>query len=148
MTQIAAFAVSQHFCPLVERGPETDRQQAQASSKRYRSIRLSTTIMFRMSNYHKQNPETDFSNFQLLHELFRHRAADPIQTNLLAFPKLGFADYEYFTGESLDRFTDGAAWHYYKTNPRRVCQTTEHRPHGRQYRYCRMLICFIANRGG
>lgn len=75
-----------------------------------------------MSNNHAdENPEIDLSKFQLLHEVFRHRAADPIQTNLMAFPKSGFADYEYFTGKVLDRFTDAAAWHYYaKANLRTV----------------------------
>ncbi|MCJ1381650.1 hypothetical protein MMC17_004761 [Xylographa soralifera] len=67
-----------------------------------------------MSEVHKKNPEIDLSKFQLLHEVFRHRAADPVQVPLMAFPKLGFADYEYFTGKILDRFTDTAAWHYMK----------------------------------
>ena len=73
-----------------------------------------------MSTGHVQNPEVDFSKLQLLDEVLRHRAADPIQTNLLAFPNSGFADYEYFTGKALDRYTDAAAWHYTKANLRVV----------------------------
>ncbi|KAF6229077.1 hypothetical protein HO133_007191 [Letharia lupina] len=69
-----------------------------------------------MSNNDAENPEIDLSRFQLLHEVFRHRAADPIQRPLMAFPKSGFADYEYFTGKVLDQFTDTAAWHYAKAN--------------------------------
>lgn len=69
-----------------------------------------------MSNGHAGNPEIELSKFQLLHDVFRHRAADPIQTPLMAFPKSGVADYEYFTGKVLDRFTDTAAWHYTKAN--------------------------------
>ena len=68
------------------------------------------------------NSEIDFSKFQLLHEVFRHRAADPIQTKLMAFPRVSFADFEYFTGNTLDRFTDAAAWHYAKANIRTVRQ--------------------------
>ena len=70
----------------------------------------------KMSDHQAINPETDFSKFQLLHEVFRHRAADPIQTKLMAFPRVGFADFEYFTGKTLDQFTDAAAWHYAKAN--------------------------------
>ena len=76
-----------------------------------------------MSNNHAENPAIDLSKFQLLHEVFRHRAVDPVQTNLIAFPKSGFADYEYFTGKVLDRYTDAAAWHYAKSNLRTVRQT-------------------------
>lgn len=78
-----------------------------------------------MSDYQTMNSEVDFSKFQLLHEVFRHRAADPIQTKLMAFPRFGFADYEYFTGRDLDQFTDAAAWHYAKANLRTVRQIGE-----------------------
>jgi len=78
------------------------------------------------SNDHAENPEIDFSNFQLLHEVFRHRAADPIQLPLMAFPKSGFADYEHFTGKILDRFTDKAAWHYDKANLQTVRQNDQY----------------------
>ncbi|KAL9607296.1 MAG: hypothetical protein Q9167_007777 [Letrouitia subvulpina] len=61
-----------------------------------------------------QNPPIDFSCNHLLHDVFRIRAADPIQTPLLAFPKSsrGIADFEYFTAKDLNRFTDTAAWWY------------------------------------
>ena len=78
-----------------------------------------------MSKSHVENPEIDFSQFQLLHQVFRHRAADPIQVPLMAFPKSGFADYEYFTGKVLDRFADTAAWHYTKANLRTVRRPDE-----------------------
>ena len=79
-----------------------------------------------MSGDRAKNPEVDVSKFQLLHDVFRHRAADPVQRNLLAFPKSSFADYEYFTGKTLDRFTDTAAWRYIKMNLRTVLQTSVH----------------------
>ncbi|KAL9129611.1 MAG: hypothetical protein Q9217_001967 [Psora testacea] len=60
-----------------------------------------------------KNPPIDFSKFHLLHEVFRHRGADPHQTPLMAFPKHVHDDYEYFTGQDLDRFTDCAAWVYH-----------------------------------
>lgn len=96
-----------------------------------------------MSNNHAdENPEIDLSNFQLLHEVFRHRAADPIQTNLMAFPKSGFADYEYFTGKILDRFTDAAAWHYAKVNLRTVRQN--HWSTGPSHHQCQCLcVCML-----
>ena len=78
-----------------------------------------------MPNDDAENPEIDFSKFQLLHEVFRHRAADPIQAPLMAFPKSGFADYEYFTGRVLDQFTDTAAWYYTEANLRTVRQNDE-----------------------
>ena len=68
------------------------------------------------------NSEIDFSKFQLLHEVFRHRAADPIQTKLMAFPRAGFKDFESFTGKALDQFTDSAAWYYAKANLQTVRQ--------------------------
>ena len=73
-----------------------------------------------MSEHQITNSEIDFSKFQLLHEVFRHRAADPFQTKLMAFPRVGFADFEYFTGETLDRFSDAAAWHYTEASLRTV----------------------------
>ena len=61
-----------------------------------------------------ENPPVDLSSFHLLHDVFRARAADPVQVPLLAFPRSprGAADFEYFTGKDLDRFTDEAAWYY------------------------------------
>lgn len=93
-----------------------------------------------MSNNDAENPEIDLSRFQLLHEVFRHRAADPIQRPLMAFPKSGFADYEYFTGKVLDQFTDTAAWHYAKANIQTVRQNDEDWPNKCQYLYSRILI--------
>ena len=58
------------------------------------------------------NPPVDFSEFHLLHEVFRHRAADLHQGPLLAFPQQRHDDFEYFTGKDLDRYVDCAAWVY------------------------------------
>ena len=69
----------------------------------------------------EENPPIDLSSFHLLHDVFRVRAADPIQVPLLAFPKTRAADFEYFTGKDLDRFTDAAAWHYVKAEMSMVC---------------------------
>ncbi|KAL8940475.1 MAG: hypothetical protein Q9216_002804 [Gyalolechia sp. 2 TL-2023] len=62
------------------------------------------------------NPPVDFSHFHLLDDVFRVRATDPVQVPLLAFPKSQAADFEYFTGKDLDRFTDEAAWYYSKAD--------------------------------
>lgn len=61
---------------------------------------------------HVENPEVDGSNFRFLHQLFQHRAADPVQVPLIAFPKSGVTDYEHFTAIDLDRYSTFAAWHY------------------------------------
>ena len=58
------------------------------------------------------NGPVDVSEFKLLDQVFRHRAADPCQVPLLAFPKTDHADFEYFTGRDLNHFTDSAAWTY------------------------------------
>ena len=42
----------------------------------------------------------------------------------MAFPRVGFADFEYFTGKALDQFTDAAAWHYAKANLKMVRQVS------------------------
>ena len=68
------------------------------------------------------SPADDLGTFNFLDEVFRCRAADKIQTPLMAFPKSerGAADFEYFNGQDLDRFTDRAAWHYTAENLRTV----------------------------
>ena len=58
----------------------------------------------------KLNSPVDIGKYRLLDQVFRHRAADPCQVPLLAFPKHNHADFEFFTGRQLDRFTDSAAW--------------------------------------
>ena len=67
------------------------------------------------------NPPVDFCSFRLLNDVFRVRAADPVQVPLLAFPKSRAADFEYFTGKDLDRFTDAAALYYTKIEMPTVC---------------------------
>lgn len=64
----------------------------------------------------------DPASFQLLDDVFRLRAADKIQTPLMAFPRSerGVSDYEYFTGQDMDRFTDQAAWHYMRSELKSV----------------------------
>lgn len=53
-------------------------------------------------------------DFVLLDDLFRLRAADPVQVPLLGLPKSekGAKDFELLTGQDLDRFVDRAAKHY------------------------------------
>ena len=76
---------------------------------------------------HHQNPSVEASKFRLLHEVFRHRAADPVQVPLMAFPKSKFSDFELFTAQDLDRFVDTAAWHYSQANLQTVRSTKEKR---------------------
>ncbi len=56
-------------------------------------------------------------DFVLLDDLFRLRAADPIQVPLLAFPKSEkrTEDFERLTGQDLNRFVDRAAKSYVKS---------------------------------
>lgn len=58
----------------------------------------------------KANIPVDVGEYRLLDQVFRHRAADSCQVPLLAFPRCDHADFEFFTGRQLDRFTDAAAW--------------------------------------
>lgn len=58
----------------------------------------------------KVNSPVDVGKYRLLDQVFRHRAGDPCQVPLLAFPRYDHADFEFFTGRQLDRFTDSAAW--------------------------------------
>lgn len=67
------------------------------------------------------NPPVDFSDFQLLHDVFKIRSADPIQVPLLAFPRSRADDFEYFTADVLERFTSSAAWCYAHANLSTVC---------------------------
>ncbi|CAL8582618.1 hypothetical protein XPA_008273 [Xanthoria parietina] len=55
-------------------------------------------------------------DFQLLHDVFRIRSADPIQVPLLAFPRSRAGDFEYFTADVLERFTSSAACCYAHAN--------------------------------
>lgn len=57
----------------------------------------------------KINPVVDQSQYRILHQVLRHRAADPYQVPLIAFPRSTQADYEYYTGAMLYRFADCAA---------------------------------------
>ena len=58
--------------------------------------------------------EPSLGDFVLLDDLFRLRAADPVQVSLLGFPKSekGTKDFECLTGQDLNRFVDRAAKHY------------------------------------
>ena len=61
-------------------------------------------------------------DFYLLDDVFKLRAADKIQIPLLAFPKSerAVAEFEYFTGQDMDRFIDVAAKHYQEVNLKAV----------------------------
>ncbi|KAL9611143.1 MAG: hypothetical protein Q9167_004196 [Letrouitia subvulpina] len=57
----------------------------------------------------KINPAVDQSQYRIFHQVLRHRAADPYQVPLIAFPSSTQADYEYYTGATLYRFANCAA---------------------------------------
>jgi len=92
------------------------------------STRLPTVISPSQENGDHENRPYDYSDFRLLHDVFRQRAADPIQKPLMAFPKSprGVADFEYHTGKDLDQYTDEAAWAYTKANMVTVCKIHTH----------------------
>ncbi|KAI4222337.1 MAG: hypothetical protein L6R36_006221 [Xanthoria steineri] len=73
---------------------------------------LTPDVLMEESRATKSNPPVDFSHFQLLHDVFKIRSADPIQVPLLAFPRSRADDFEYFTADVLERFTSSAAWFY------------------------------------
>ena len=73
-----------------------------------------------VSSEQKVTKQADLEKFQLLDQVFRIRAADEVQTPLMAFPVLDVADFEYFTGKDLNLFTDQAAWHYTRLKLRTV----------------------------
>lgn len=61
-----------------------------------------------------ESSNVSLGEFLLLDDLFRLRAADPVQVPLLGFPKSekGTKDFELLTGQDLNRFVDRAAKHY------------------------------------
>ncbi|KAL9043026.1 MAG: hypothetical protein Q9214_003616 [Letrouitia sp. 1 TL-2023] len=73
-------------------------------------------IKFSLDNCQEQsrkfNPVVDQSQYRIFHQVLRHRAADPYQVPLIAFPRSTQADYEYYTGAMLYRFADCAASMY------------------------------------
>lgn len=82
--------------------------------------KVSNGINEQDDNVKSVNQPVEGSQFQVVHQVFRHRAADPQQVPLLAFPKNSHIDFEYFNGKDLDRFTDRAAWSYNALNLRVV----------------------------
>ena len=73
---------------------------------------ITNGVEVRDKNTKPINQPVEGSHFQVVHQVFRHRAADPQQVPLLAFPKTSLTDFEYFDGQDLDRFTDCTAWSY------------------------------------
>lgn len=71
-----------------------------------------STVQKRQDESKKLNPPVDLSKYRLLHQVLSHRATDPVQVPLIAFPKSGHADFQYFTAKDLDRFANCAAWMY------------------------------------
>ena len=61
--------------------------------------------------------EASLGDFVLLDDLFRLRAADPIQAPLLGYPRSekGTKDFELLTGQDLNRFVDQVAKHYVRS---------------------------------
>lgn len=82
---------------------------------------LTPDVLMEESRATKSNPPVDFSHFQLLHDVFKIRSADPIQVPLLAFPRSRADDFEYFTADVLERFTSSAAWFYAHAKLSTVC---------------------------
>ena len=74
-------------------------------------------------NTENVNPPVDFSKFRLLHDVFRHRAEDPLQTPIIAFPQHEHHDFEYFTAMDMDGFTNSAAWLYEDRGLQTVSET-------------------------
>ena len=69
-----------------------------------------------------EDSSESLGDFYLLDDVFKLRAADKIQIPLLAFPKSerAVAEFEYFTGQDMDRFIDVAAKHYQEVNLKAV----------------------------
>lgn len=77
-----------------------------------------------LEEYHERseraNPPVNLTEYRLFHQVLRHRAADPCQVPLVAFPKTGNADFEYFTAVDLYRFANCAASLYEERGLRAV----------------------------
>ncbi|KAL8933717.1 MAG: hypothetical protein Q9216_006236 [Gyalolechia sp. 2 TL-2023] len=58
--------------------------------------------------------DDDLGEFVIIDDLFKQRAKDQVQKPLIAFPasERGIIDFEYFTGQDLDRFVEHAARYY------------------------------------
>ena len=69
-----------------------------------------------------EDSSESLGDFYLLDDVFKLRAADKIQNPLIAFPKSdrAVAEFEYFTGQDIDRFIDMAAKHYQEAKLRAV----------------------------
>lgn len=70
----------------------------------------------------EDNSDESLGDFYLLDDVFKLRAADETQTPLVAFPKPERAvmEFEYHTGQDLDRFVDLAAKNYTEANIKAV----------------------------
>ncbi|KAL8631707.1 hypothetical protein Q9189_002614 [Teloschistes chrysophthalmus] len=69
------------------------------------------------NNSHDDGSDSDLGDLVLLDDVFKARAKDKVQTPLIAFPKSerGAGDFEFFTGQDLDRIIEHAARHYMNT---------------------------------
>ncbi len=67
--------------------------------------------------FEEDSSEESLGDFYLLDDVFKLRAADKVQIPLVAFPKSERAvtDFEYHTGQDLDRFVDLAAKILYRS---------------------------------
>ncbi|KAL8778824.1 MAG: hypothetical protein Q9194_001781 [Teloschistes cf. exilis] len=72
------------------------------------------------NNSHDNGSNSDLGDLVLIDDVFKSRAKDNIQTPLIAFPKSerGAGDFEFFTGQDLDRIIEHAARHYMNTKLR------------------------------
>jgi len=70
----------------------------------------------------EDSSKESLGDFCLLDDVFKLRAADRVQIPLVAFPKSERAvtDFEYHTGQNLNRFVDLAAKYYTEANIKAV----------------------------
>ncbi|KAL8694896.1 MAG: hypothetical protein Q9218_000560 [Villophora microphyllina] len=71
-------------------------------------------------NGHDDDPDSELGDLVIIDDVFKARAKDKIQTPLIAFPKSerGASDFEFFTGQDLDRIIEHAARHYMRAGLR------------------------------
>lgn len=72
--------------------------------------------------FEEDSLEESLGDFYLLDDVFKLRAADKIQIPLVAFPRSERAvtDFEYHTGQDMDRYVDLAAKYYTEANIKAV----------------------------
>ncbi len=74
------------------------------------------------AQFEEDSSDESLGDFYLLDDVFKLQAADKVQIPLVAFPKSERAvtDFEYHTGQDLDRYVDLAAKYYTEANVKAV----------------------------